>query len=249
MIQIGVSACFFHPDPDRPVFPHKSLAYLEGDMARYLTRPDVLPVLLPDVGDLLEAYLDRVDGIVFQGGSDLAPSSYGQAPIEDGRWPGDPERDRYELDLMDRAARRGLPVYGICRGAQLLNVWHGGTLHQDLVTQTGTTAPHRNPELYDRTHHTVACTPQGVLAGIYGRTELTVNSVHHQGIDRLGDGLVSEAICPTDGLIEAFTARDPDAQYVLGVQWHPEFSPSLGEVVVDPAPLLDHFLDAVRRRR
>jgi putative glutamine amidotransferase len=248
MVKLGVSACFFYPDPGRAVFQHKSLTYLENDMARYLTQTGVLPILLPDVGDQLEAYLDEVDGVVFQGGSDLAPSSYGEEPIENGRWPGDAVRDRYELDVMDRAAKRGLPVYGICRGAQLLNVWHGGTLYQDLVTQTGTTAPHRNPELYDRTHHTLTCTPGGELARIYGRSELSVNSIHHQGIKRLGDGLRAEATCPDDGLVEAFTATNPGRQYVLGVQWHPEFSPTLGDRVADPMPLLDHFLDAVRAR-
>lgn len=245
MIKLGVSACFFYPDPARKVFQHKSLSYLENDMARYLTRPGVLPILLPDVGDSLEQYFDEVDGIVFQGGSDLTPASYGEQPIEDGRWPGDAVRDRYELDLMDRAARRGLPVYGICRGAQLLNVWHQGTLFQDLVTQTKTNVPHRDPALYDRTHHAVRCTEGGVLEQVYGKSTLRVNSIHHQGIKRLGDGLVAEATSHPDGLIEAFSARDPHRQYVLGVQWHPEFSPTLGDAVEDPMPLLDHFLEAV----
>ncbi len=246
MITLGVSACFLYPDPERGVFSAKTLTYIENDMARYLTRDDVLPVLLPDVGDALEAYFDRIDALVLQGGTDMAPASYGEEPIQDGRWPGDPARDAYELDLLDRAARRNLPVYGICRGAQVLNVWRGGTLWQDLPSQVGTTGIHRDREAYDQIHHAVECVPGGVLAEIYGKTQLRVNSIHHQGVRALGRGLTLEATSPEDGVIEAFS--DQGEQYLLGVQWHPEFSVHLGDAVDDSDRLLDHFLDVVRAR-
>ncbi|MEO0603387.1 MAG: gamma-glutamyl-gamma-aminobutyrate hydrolase family protein, partial [Myxococcota bacterium] len=240
-------ACLFPPDRERGVFWKKSLTYLENDMAHYLTREGVLPILIPEVGDRVEQYLDEVDGLVLQGGADLAPGSYGEDGIEDGRWPGDPRRDAYELDVLRRAAHRKLPIYGICRGAQLLNVWRGGTLYQDLVTQTSTEVVHQEHEAYDAVHHPVECVEGGLLASLYGATTLTVNSVHHQGVKTLGAGLAVEARAP-DGLVEAFVAEDLDDQYVLGVQWHPEFSPTLGDRVADPAPLLDHFLAAVRAR-
>jgi len=246
VITLGVSACFLYPDPSRSVYSAKTLAYLEADMARYLTRDDVMPVLLPDVGDQLESLLDRVDGLVLQGGSDMAPASYGAEPIEGGRWPGDPTRDAYELDLLDRAARRNLPVYGICRGAQVLNVWRGGTLWQDLPSQVGTSGTHRDPEAYDRIHHAVQCVEGGLLAQLYGKTELRVNSIHHQAIHTLGRGLTLEATSPDDGVVEAFS--DAGEPFLLGVQWHPEFSPTLGDTVDDAERLLDYFLEVVRRR-
>jgi putative glutamine amidotransferase len=107
MIKIGVSACFMHPDPQRAFFGPKVLAYLEQDMARYLSRPGIMPILIPDLPEPeWSAFLGEMDGFVFQGGADLAPETYGETPIENGRWPGDRVRDLYELRIMKYAFDR-----------------------------------------------------------------------------------------------------------------------------------------------
>jgi putative glutamine amidotransferase len=253
MIKIGVSACFMHPDPQRAFFGPKVLAYLEQDMARYLSRPGIMPILIPDLPEPeWSAFLAEMDGFVFQGGADLAPETYGETPIENGRWPGDPVRDLYELRIMKYAFDRKKPIFAICRGFQLTNAFFGGTLYQDLKTQNATQLTHRDAALYDRIHHEIAFEPESYLKKIYppsGSQPLVVNSVHHQGIKDLGKGLVVDARCPVDGLIEAFHFHKMNENYVLAVQWHPEFSPTLGNQVIDPKPLYDDFLKAVQAQR
>jgi putative glutamine amidotransferase len=247
MIKIGVSACFLYPDPNRAVFGHKQLTYLEHDMSQYLSRKGVMPILLPDLPwSELEQFLKEMDGFVFQGGADIAPSSYGDLPIENGRWPGDPHRDQYELKIMAWAFERRKPIFGICRGFQLLNVFFGGKLYQDLALETGTTTEHRSAERYDRVHHEVDCTEGSLIERIYGEKRITVNSVHHQGIKRIGQNLVIDARSSSDQIVEAFHHEDLETNLVMGVQWHPEFSHTLKNTVADPKPLLDFFLERLK---
>ena len=105
MKKIGVSACFIYPDMKRSVFGPKSLSYLENDMAKYLAKKGILPILIPDVEkNHLNDILNEMDGFVFQGGVDLAPESYGESPI--GKWQGDVYRDRYELNILDFAIKK-----------------------------------------------------------------------------------------------------------------------------------------------
>jgi putative glutamine amidotransferase len=250
MIKIGVSSCFMYPDPARAVFGHKTLLYLEKDMSLYLSREGVMPILIPDLPpEALAAFLAELDGFVFQGGADLSPKTYGDTPIENNRWPGDAHRDQYELKIMDYAFKNKKPILAICRGFQVMNVYFGGTLHQDLLIQTKTLVQHRDAETYDRVHHEVALTKNSLLKGLYENAEkLIVNSVHHQGIKTLGKNLTVDAICPTDQLIEAIHYTGIPENFVLGVQWHPEFSHSLKGLVVDPSPIYDYFLKAVKNR-
>ena len=245
MIKIGVSACFLYPDPNRSVFGPKTLSYVEHDLIRYLARPGVLPVLIPDVAPgLLKSYLAEMDGVVFSGGSDLDPKSYGERPIQK-RWPGDRYRDDYELRILDFAVNKGRPVLGVCRGCQLINVYFGGSLYQDITTQHAEALVHRDAKRYDRVQHAVTFTPGGLLDRLYrGKVPKYVNSVHHQGIKKLGKGLSVEAICPEDGLVEAVVGQDRK-KFVLGVQWHPEFSAALKGKVISPKPLYDYFLKRV----
>lgn len=250
MIYLGVSACFMYPDPSRTVFGPKTLAYLEQDMARFLSQKDVMPILIPDLPEKeLYQFLLELDGFVFQGGSDVAPETYRESKIEKGQWPGDSFRDQYELKIMDFAFKNKKPILAICRGFQLANVYFGGSLYQDLKLLTGTEVEHRNAEKYDRVFHEILCADHGLIKNIYGKETLIVNSVHHQGIKTLGKGLVVDAVSSEDQLIEAFHHKDLESNYLVGVQWHPEFSHTLGENICNPKPLMEHFLNAVRNQR
>jgi putative glutamine amidotransferase len=232
-----------YPDPNRAVFGHKTLSYFEHDMSRFLSRKGVMPILLPDLPfNELEQYLEQMDGFVFQGGADVSPQSYKEDLIENGRWPGDLHRDQYELQIMDWAFKHKKPVLAICRGFQLMNVYFGGTLYQDLKLQTKTNVEHRNAELYDKIFHDVECTEKSLLTEIYGKNKFTVNTVHHQGVKTLGKDLVVDALCPEDKLIEAFHYKNMDEHFVLAVQWHPEFSHTIADKVISPEPLYQYFL-------
>ncbi|MDC7682277.1 gamma-glutamyl-gamma-aminobutyrate hydrolase family protein [Asticcacaulis sp. BYS171W] len=175
-----------------------------------------------------QAVASRLDGLLLTGSpSNVEAHRYGQA---DGEGPFDPARDEVALSLIESLIIAGKPVFGICRGFQEINVALGGTLRRDL----GQAAPgsnridHHAPadvafdSMFNHRHE-VALTPGGVLARAVLHDWLTVNSVHFQGVDRLGEGLTVEAVAP-DGIIEGFSANIGGAQ-VLGVQWHPEWQP------------------------
>ena len=251
MLKIGISACFMYPDPSRIVFGKKTLNYLENDMARYIARKGVLPVLLPDLPEeILMDLLEEMDGFVFQGGNDLAPQSYGEEPILAGKWMGDAYRDQYELKIMDYAVKAGKPVFGICRGLQLMNVYFGGTLYQDIATQKENAIQHRDAEQYDHLLHAVSFKEGKLLDRIYGKSSpMKVNSVHHQAIKDLGKELEVWAVCPDDGIIEAIGYTGAEEGKVMAVQWHPEFSESLSEQLLDKHRLLDVFLNHVKEAK
>ena len=253
-LRIGLSACFFHADPTRPVFKGKTLLYLEESMAHWVGSEGAITYLLPRLGPGapdLDDLVDDVDGLVLQGGTDVCPRTYGEEPL-DPAWEGDEARDRYEIELLRRVHDAGKPVLGVCRGAQILNVAFGGTLYQDISTQVDTDLVHRDWEPYDANRHAIAIAEGSGLAALYpGVDEAVVNSVHHQAAKELGDGLVVEARSTEDGLVEALRL-DPDAGlgdgYVFGVQWHPEW---MGDdpTLLAPGPILTEFLAAARRSR
>lgn len=252
-LKIGISACFFHADPARPIFTGKTLQYVEQSIAHWVMAAGAMPVLIPspagdtargDVG--LSDYAGWLDGLLLEGGSDLWPGSYGEAPLQE-RWVGDRIRDDYERALLAAFVAAGKPVLGVCRGLQLINVAYGGTLYQDIPTQRPDARIHRDAQLYDRNLHQVQLTPGSHLARLYPDADThTVNSVHHQGVKDLAAGFAVEARCPDDGLIEAI--RYTGAAWIAAVQWHPEFHrPVLG--TIDDAPILQDFLDAAQAAR
>ena len=247
MIHIGVSACFMYPDSERPFFGPKLLSYIENDMANYLTRMGIIPVLLPNLPhEKMKPLLDKMDGFVFQGGSDISPSSYGESHINKDKWPGDPERDRYELKIMDYAFNLAKPILGICRGCQLINVYFKGTLVQDVSLEINTPVIHRDPTVYDFIHHDIEIIPGGYLENLYGNIpQPKVNSVHHQAIKDVGEDLMIEAISPQDELIEALSYEGEGDKFILGVQWHPEFFYNIKDKLIDADPLYDLFLKHV----
>lgn len=236
-----------YPDPSRAVFGPKTLSYIENDMLRYLCSDGVMPILIPDIeSDCRQMYLDEVDAFVFQGGADISPISYNDEAIENGRWPGDRHRDEYELKLLRWAVKNKKPVLGICRGMQLINVYFGGTLYQDITTQRPNALKHRDAGEYDKLKHEVSLTPSGLLFETYEQEKLWVNSVHHQGVKTLGTNLIVEAQSTKDDLIEAFRHKELP---IVGVQWHPEFHHTLENELSDPNRLLKTFLNIVRQSK
>jgi putative glutamine amidotransferase len=242
-LKLAVSACFFHADPTRPIFTGKTLQYIEQSVAHWVMSQGDLAVMVPapEQAPRLAEYARWLDGLVLMGGSDLWPGSYGETPLQE-RWSGDRVRDEYEIALARAFVAEGKPVFGVCRGLQLLNVAFGGTLYQDIATQRPEARAHRDAALYDRLFHRIEFEPGTRLAGLYaGQRGATVNSVHHQGIKDLARDFTIEARCPDDGTIEAVRWRG-DAAYVAAVQWHPEFHPGKSEPdLIDDAPLLADF--------
>jgi len=174
------------------------------------------------VEDHPDDVLDGLDGLLLAGGADIDPGSYGAE-----RHPKTvntrPDRDRAEIALTLRALERDLPVLGICRGMQLLNVALGGTLVQHLPEDVGHTDHRRSLGSFDNADHDVRLAPDSVAARAAGEERHATKSHHHQGVDRLGEGLVASGWSVLDELVEAVEA--PERRWVLGVQWHPEVDP------------------------
>lgn len=169
-------------------------------------------------------YLDDADGVILQGGNDLCPTLYKQENVgakEIQRY-----RDLFEMALVKLCLERGVPILGLCRGMQLVNVTLGGTLHQKLpegeflkhIDFIDKDVDEFSLENMKECFHDVIFEKDGVLYNAYKKPTMRVNSYHHQGVDRLGEGLRIEARSP-DGLVEAFSDQP---RRVLGVQWHPE---------------------------
>jgi putative glutamine amidotransferase len=217
-------------------------------MFRYVSQKGILPILIPDLAqNSLSDILDELDGFIFQGGSDLAPETYEEKPIIEGRWLGDAHRDEYELFIMDYAVKNNKPILAICRGMQLMNVYFGGSLYQDISTQKPETLSHRDAIKYDSVHHGIDFSGKNVLSDLYKDIRNpVVNSVHHQGVKVLGNKLKVLAVSREDNIIEAIEYTDAPAGRVLGVQWHPEFSETLKDLVLPADRLFNLFIEQTK---
>jgi len=167
--------------------------------------------------------LDGMAGLLLIGGTDVNPKLYGASPEPEVDEPDD-ERDAVEWRLIDEALERDLPVFAICRGLQMLNVHHGGSLRQHLGS------PKHDPEFEDKSTvaHEVTVDPESHLAEITGCTRMRVNSRHHQAVDRIGEGLRVSARDTEDDTVEGL--EQPNRRFVVAVQWHPE-----DQVFTEPA--------------
>jgi putative glutamine amidotransferase len=256
---IGVSARIYYPEG--PVLDlggvwTRTLHYLEQSVAHWIMAGGAMPVMVPAVDREslvrrseidLDYYAAKLDGLILQGGNDVAPQSYGEAPL-DPAWGGDKVRDRYEMALIQAFMDAGKPVFGICRGLQLLNVKFGGTLYQDIATQRPDAREHVDRARYEKLSHDVELIAGTRLAALYpDRRHARVNSIHHQGIKDLAPSFDAEAHCPEDGMIEAIRKRE--GAYIAAVQWHPEFHVSGDPVIFDDSPILNDFLAAARAAR
>jgi putative glutamine amidotransferase len=204
---------------ERPLgrFVKADLDYVEG-----VAGAGGAPVVLPPVGEesAAEALIHSLDGLLLSG-SDLDPSYYGEKPVSE-LGVTLPERDAFEMALVGLALRRGMPVFGICRGMQVLNVALGGTLYQDLPSQwEQDPLKHRQDTPKWQPTHEVRVSEGSYIAEVMGRESVKVNSYHHQGIRDLAEGLVVTGRS-LDGVIEAVEAEDLSERWLLGVQWHAE---------------------------
>jgi putative glutamine amidotransferase len=196
------------PDPMPNATVNQQLAWL-------VAAARGLPVAVDSWSDP-EALLERIDGIVINGGVDVDPATYG-AERHPRTEPGDPRRDRFELELARHAMDRGIPVLGICRGMHILNVARGGTLLQHLPDEAE--IEHNDRLNYARPVHGIRISAASRIAAAMGGASAEVNSIHHQGIDRLGAGLTATARAE-DGTLEAI---EGEGGRFIGIQWHPEF--------------------------
>jgi putative glutamine amidotransferase len=183
----------------------------------------------------------RFDGVVLGGGLDVDPARYGREIKPDANVEIDPERDSTDFAAFEKARQEEVPVLGICRGMQLVNVALGGTLHQDIPSERPSRIVHEVPGQHpERRDHKVEVKPGTRLSEIARAAEIDVNSRHHQAVERLAPGIEVSAVAP-DGLIEAFESASP---WLLAVQWHPE------NLLADPAStrIFAEFARAVRAR-
>jgi putative glutamine amidotransferase len=215
------------PADRRMLGAHPFHAVGEKYLLAVLEAADAIPLIIPALASeiKLEELLERLDGLLFTGSpSNVEPHRYGGDPSAPGTWH-DPHRDDATLPLIPRAIEAGVPLLGICRGFQEINVAMGGTLWQKLHEIPGNLDHRDDPKQeLDQQYaaaHEVVLEPGGVLRRLAGTDRIRVNSLHSQGVRELASGLAIEARAP-DGVIEAFRVRDARS-FALAVQWHPEW--------------------------
>ena len=216
---IGITSSHFMDRASHGTFARHSVSKAYSDAVH---RAGGLPIILPFIADHAPAMLDIVDGLILTGGADIDPARFGDTVLHPSTYDILPDRDEAELALTVGALERDIPVLGICRGVQVLNVAMGGTLYQDVPDQFRAELGHRQHEqgiLADEPGHSVFVVAGSLLERTYGEGPIAVNSFHHQAVNRIAPGLVACG-ASEDGLIEAL--ESPTHTFVIGVQWHPE---------------------------
>ena len=205
---IGITSVYEPAKGNKSAETTASFAY-----ARAVADNGGVPVVLPTVDDaqILQRYLDVLDGLVLIGGDDIPPEAYGEQPHKT-VVPLTPQRYEFERKLIARWLARGKPLLGVCLGMQFTNVVSGGTMIQDIPSEVGTKINHR-------AYHRVRIEPDSTLASLLGANEASVLSSHHQAVEKLGNGLKIVAHSE-DGIVEALERTD--GKFGLFVQWHPE---------------------------
>jgi len=221
--------------PDLESFHH----ILTGPYLRAVTGAGGYPIVLPAIPDDLGRGLDLASGLLLIGGGDIEARHIGKDNHPRAKF-FNPLRDDFELAIIREARRRKMPMFGICRGHQLLNVALGGGLYQDIADEQGSEFEHYREDLPNDPVHSVAIASESCLASILGTTQLSVNSVHHQAVREPAPGLRASAWAP-DGVIEAIESCFPETGFILGVQWHPE---RLAEKMPEHRPLFERFVKA-----
>lgn len=197
-----------------------------------------IPVTIPliDNEDYIDALSNRLDGFLFSGGPDIHPYYYGQS-IKKGNGLVVLERDKFELKLLEKVLKKNKPVFGICRGLQLINIFFGGTIHQDIYQAKLTDIEHISSMIPKYCYsHKVSIYKKSKIYEAFDRVNMDVNSYHHQAINKLGRG-IKETAWSEDGIIEGI--ENDDYNFVVAVQWHPEM---MGEVHEDQLKLFKLFI-------
>lgn len=215
---------------------------LADDYIVAIERAGGVPVILPVTKEIetLTPLLEKLDGILFSGGSDIDPDLYGEYPIF-GLGFIEPRRDLHELKLAQKVLlEMNIPILGICRGMQLLTVATGGTLYQDLASQKPEGINHSVPKaIKHHSFHPVQIENGSILNSIFESVELRVNSFHHQAVKELGKGFKSTMTAP-DGIIEGMEWEESN-RFVVAVQWHPEMMEGQVDTV---RPIFNAFIEA-----
>lgn len=213
----GISANLFNGDEP---FAYASRAGVYNNYCQSVQLAGGIPIILPPLSDesAIAKQLELIDVLILSGGCDISPAVYGEEPS--------PllgslnsERDSYELMLVKMAHAQQIPIFGICRGLQLINVAFGGTLYQDLSQRQGSWTGHKQQVKADEPVHNIKIADSSMLYAIVGKNNLESNSFHHQGIKQLAPEFTANA-WSEDGLIEGIEKHGPAP--ILGVQWHPE---------------------------
>lgn len=223
---------------------------MEGEFSEILTiretyldslnRDGFAPVLFPilECTDCMDILLEKIDGVVIQGGVDVSPLSYGENPQAESL-EFHLSRDRFELKLIEKALEMKIPILGICRGLQIINVFFGGTLKQHLPMKNATVIHHRG-KLYKETQHFITTREGSIVRRAFGKEKAIVNSLHHQGIGELGENLIATSFSE-DHLTESVEYLGDS--YLHGVQFHPEQMKGNGSQYI-----FEDFLNEVNKR-
>lgn len=227
------------PEEGEPRRVRLNVAYLTA-----LENAGLVPLVIPPLTDPAAAdrILAAVDGLLLTGGEDVSPEYFGEEPHAK-IGPVSKARDATEMALISAARRLRMPVMAICRGIQVLNVGCGGSLIQDIGAQRPGALEHNGHGPREAAVHPVDIAEESIIGLATGARRLDVNSIHHQSIARLGDGLRVTATAP-DGIIEGVESTDD--WWVLAVQWHPEEMDAASRVGSDPGPLFKAFAESVR---
>lgn len=222
---IGVTPCYSRHLTSIKVgnyeITRNDLIYLASNYTEAILKAGGIPVIIPpsDNPHEIREYVDKLDGLILSGGEDVNPALSNKRPQKYNEWIS-PERDFLELNLIESFLEAKKPIMGICRGLQILNIYKGGTLIQDLITEG---YPIHNISINYRENysHEVDIKEGSTLSEIFKVDRIGVNSFHHQAVENLGEGLVATAFSE-EGLIEAYESSDMDEQFILALQWHPE---------------------------
>jgi putative glutamine amidotransferase len=216
---IGITCNYYPAQDDRDFSRGRDVNYLQVDYHKYLENAGGIPILLPVLHnkEVLQQTIARIDALFLSGGVDIAPEFYNEE-IYNEEWPGEIPRSQFEIDVFKIALQQNKPVFGICRGLQVINVAMGGTLYQDLGKQRNLDN-HRVIQGKPVPHHNVILETDSWLHKVIGDTTIRVNSSHHQAIKTVAPGLKITAKSD-DGVIEGIESTN--SNFVVAVQWHPE---------------------------